>query len=165
MDERWRRRESASDLTQSVCRDLLEHAGRFQYPDSEAFRRWMFTTAVRKLRDRQDYYRAARRDWIREEVPADTEHHQSLLERYSKCVTPSQNAVALEELALVERALELLPEDYREVITLARIAGLSHATIALEMGRGEGAVRMLLQRALARLAVEVERLRSRQGQG
>jgi DNA-directed RNA polymerase specialized sigma24 family protein len=38
------------------------------------------------------------------------------------------------------------------VISLARIVGLSHAEIAKEMGRSEGAVRTLLSRALARLA-------------
>lgn len=37
------------------------------------------------------------------------------------------------------------------MITQARLLGLSHAEIADEMGRNEGAVRVLLHRALIRL--------------
>ena len=48
----------------------------------------------------------------------------------------------------MEAAFDSLPDDYREVITLARIAGLSHAEIARQMARSESAVRMLLSRAL-----------------
>ena len=60
--------------------------------------------------------------------------------------------MAREELERIESAFDRLPEEYREVITLARIAGLSRAEIAERMGRREGAVRTLLSRALARLA-------------
>jgi DNA-directed RNA polymerase specialized sigma24 family protein len=38
------------------------------------------------------------------------------------------------------------------VITLAHLAGLSRAEIAEQMGRSTGAVRVLLHRALSRLA-------------
>ena len=48
-----------------------------------------------------------------------------------------------------------LPDEYRQVILLARIVGLSHADLAREMGRSETAVRTLLHRALARLAREM----------
>ena len=45
-----------------------------------------------------------------------------------------------------------MPEEYREVITLAHLVGLSRAEIALQMGKSEGAVRVLLHRALARMS-------------
>jgi RNA polymerase sigma-70 factor (ECF subfamily) len=50
--------------------------------------------------------------------------------------------------------LERLPDDYREVILLRNIEGLSHDEVARRMGRGVGAVRMLWVRALARLRQE-----------
>ena len=34
------RKESSSDLVQSACREVLEHAGRFQYDGEEGFRRY-----------------------------------------------------------------------------------------------------------------------------
>ena len=49
-------------------------------------------------------------------------------------------------------AFAQLPEDYREVITLSRVVGLSHGQIASQLGKSEGAVRVLLHRALARLS-------------
>ena len=49
-----------------------------------------------------------------------------------------------------------LPADYAEVILLRNIEGLSHDEIALRMGRGSGAVRMLWVRALARLRQELD---------
>ncbi len=51
--------------------------------------------------------------------------------------------------------LERLPEDYREVILLRNMEGLSHEEVARRMDRGVGAVRMLWVRALARLREEV----------
>jgi RNA polymerase sigma-70 factor (ECF subfamily) len=55
------------------------------------------------------------------------------------------------------QALERLPDDYREVIVLRHIEGLSHEQIAKRMNRNTGAIRMLWVRALARLRTEVER--------
>lgn len=156
-DRALRQRESSSDLVQSVCREVLEHADRFRHPEPDAFRRWLFTTALRKLRDRRDFHLAERRDVQREVAHPDSAVERGLLERYSGFCTPSRDAGAREELERVERAMEALPDTYREVITLVRIAGLSHAAVAAEMDRTPGAVRMLLHRALASLVAEVER--------
>lgn len=70
--------------------------------------------------------------------------------------TPSRAAMGAEQLAAFEQVFDRLPEDYREVITLSKLVGLSHAEIAVEMKRSEGAVRVLLHRALARLGVLLE---------
>ncbi len=51
--------------------------------------------------------------------------------------------------------LERLPDDYREVILLRNLEGLSHEEVARRMDRGVGAVRMLWVRALARLRREI----------
>ena len=64
--------------------------------------------------------------------------------------------MAGEQAERIERAFQGLPPDYREVILLSRIVGLSRAEAAREMGRSESAVRNLLHRALAQLAQAVE---------
>jgi RNA polymerase sigma-70 factor (ECF subfamily) len=61
-----------------------------------------------------------------------------------------------ERIARLEAAFDRLPADYREVITLTRIVGLPHREVAEAMGRSETASRMLLYRALAELAAELE---------
>lgn len=150
-------KESASDLAQSVCRVVLENMGRFQYDDEDGFRRWLFMTAERKVLDRHDYYTAQKRS-----PAAGVERDlEATLSAYATLHTPSQAAMAQEELARLERAIGRLPEDMREVVILAKIVGLSRAAIAEELGKSEGAVRMVLHRALARLADDM----AREGEG
>lgn len=145
-----RLREASSDLVQSVCREVLEHADRFQHPNESAFRRWLFTTALRKIADRADHWHAQKRDVAREET-LPSRDDGALLRCYSSFASPSRIAMAREEIERVEKAFEHLTEEQREVITLAHVVGLSRAEIAAHMGRSEGAVRVLLHRSLARL--------------
>lgn len=144
--------ESRSDLVQSICRDLLENARRLHSTDIDGFQAWLFTTARRKLADRAEHWGAQKRAEGREvETPADGE----LLAACRGFFTPSQQAGAREELARVERALGELPAERREVILLAKVLGLSRQEIGARLGRSEGAVRVLLTRALADLALRV----------
>lgn len=151
-----RLRESSSDLVQSVCREILEQAHRFQHPSESAFRRWLYTTALRKISDRADHWRAQKRDAGREQKLPSQDGDVGLLRRYGSFSSPSGHAMVREEVERVERAFEHLSEEQREVITLAHVAGLSRAEIATQMGRSEGAVRVLLHRSLARLAEVLE---------
>jgi RNA polymerase sigma factor (sigma-70 family) len=138
-------RESASDLAQSVCREVIEHVDRFEHGAEESFRAWLYRTAERKLVSRYRYYTAIKRDG----GPAEGEGPLP--------PTPSQQVSAREELAAAEAALARLEAPYREAILLSRIEGLSHAEIARRMGRSEGAVRNLVYRGLAQVAKELGR--------
>lgn len=146
-----RAREASSDLVQSVCREILQKGERFRHPSDASFRRWLFTTALRKIADRADHWRAEKRDGGREQRWPTHGGDGDLAPRYRAFSSPSQHAIAREELARIESAFEELGDEQREVITLAQVAGLSRAEIAAHMGRSEGAVRVLLHRALARL--------------
>lgn len=154
-------KESASDLVQSVCREVLQHIDRYQYRGEAQFRHWLYTTAMRKILNRNEYYKAGKRDAAREFVTSDPGRSSSstggaLLQTYRSFVTPSRHLAAREELDRTERAFAKLSEDKREVILLAKIVGLSRAEIAGEMGRTELAIRSLLSRALAELAEYLE---------
>jgi len=150
-----RARESSSDIVQSVCREVIQHADRFQFPSEVAFKQWLYTTALRKIVNRKDFYLAQKRDAQRE-VPysegEDSTADRQLFDCYRSFASPSRQAMLREEVERVERAFEDLPEEYREVITLAHVVGLSRAEIAEQMGKSEGAVRVLLHRALARVS-------------
>ena len=146
-----RRCESESDLAQSVCREVLEQLDRFQYADDHGFRRWLYTTALRKILDRQDYYLAGKRDVRRAAGDA------ALGDVYRSFSTPSRHAMRQEEIDAIELAFDRLDDAQREVITLAHVAGLSRAEIAEHLGKSEGAVRTMLSRALADLAAAMVR--------
>jgi RNA polymerase sigma-70 factor (ECF subfamily) len=89
-------------------------------------------------------------------IDAAAEDEHALLAGMQTLFTPSRHAIGREELERLERAFAALPDDYRSVIVLARVHGLSHAEIAGRLGRTEPATRTLLSRALARLALAIE---------
>lgn len=163
-----RGRESNSDIVQSVCREVIQHADRFQFPSEPAFKQWLCTTALRKIINRKDFYLAQKRDAQRE-MPlssgSGSQAEQQLLECYRSFSSPSRQAMVKEEIARVERAFDELPEEYREVITLAHVLGMSRAEIAQQMGKSEGAVRVLLHRALARVSALLADTDSSRGDG
>jgi RNA polymerase sigma-70 factor (ECF subfamily) len=146
--------ESASDIVQSACRDVLENLDRFRYGGEAGFRSWLYATALRKVADRAEYWAAARRDPARlVPVSGGSEASEApLREVYARVCTPSEAAIGREAAARLERACDALVEADREVIVLSRIVGLSHAEVAAELGITEVAARKRLFRALARLA-------------
>ncbi|MFT4543062.1 MAG: RNA polymerase sigma-70 factor (subfamily 1) [Planctomycetota bacterium] len=155
-----RARESSSDLVQSVCREVLEHMDRLKHPSETAFKSWLYTTALRKIINRRDFYLAQKRDALRE-IPmqhaggtasASNASDRGLLDCYGTFTTPSRGAILKEEVERIEGAFEQLSEEHREVITMAHIVGMSRKEIAEAMGKTEGAVRVLLHRALVKVS-------------
>lgn len=157
-----RDRESASDLAQSVCREVLEHIDRFQYGGEAGFRHWLYATALRTIQNRHVFWKRKKRDAEREvriaggAAQGDAAFSGALqagLElAYRSLSSPSNQAIAREDLARIEFAFDVLSEGDREIITLARLVGLPHKEIAELTGKTEGATRVQLNRALARLA-------------
>ena len=145
--------EDSVDLAQSVCREVLAKRENFQYYGEGAFRAWLFTKALSKIRDRLRYYHASKRDIARLQRAHGTEDAADLHELLPSFLTPSQVAIGDEAMQRIEAAFEQLPEDYRQVITLARVFGLGHAEVAERLERSVAATRVLLHRALVRLAV------------
>lgn len=150
-----REREDALDLVQSTCREVLEDVQVKECADEADFKRWLYRAAENKIRDRARYHGRDKRDAARlRSLDAAGETELACYRRgVASIFTPSRDAMAREELAALEKALGELPEDYREVILLARVMGLDHASVAAQMGRSETATRSLLHRALARLAL------------
>lgn len=139
---RVRMRESVSDLAQSVCRELLERLadGRFRYRGEPQFRQWLYRAALLKVLGRHRFWGGAGRDG-----------EGALPEFAATADTPSQHAIAHEELARLESSFSRLPERYQEVIGLAYVDRQTHAEIAAELEITESHSRVLLARALAAL--------------
>ncbi len=114
------------------------------------------------MRQKREFRRAQKRDVARE-VRAQGEDDSRAPVRAglyaSLCSpepSPSQHAVAHEQAERIERAMDKLPEDYREALLLARVVGLSRREMADRMGRSESAVRTLLTRATIKLLAALE---------
>lgn len=150
--KKLRSRESISDLVQSTCREAVQAKNVPSIAEENRFRAWLFKIAERKICGKARYWGAERRDVAQEVRSAEVDalEARSLVQAYGG--TASQKLMAEEELERLEAALHRLPEDYREVILLRRVVGLSGREAAEQLGRSEGATRQLLSQALVRLS-------------
>jgi RNA polymerase sigma-70 factor (ECF subfamily) len=149
-------REAVSDLAQSACLEVLKDLPR-EEPASEAeLRRRLFLAVERKIIDHARYYGRAKRGAERAQGSLQ-DSRVDAPEELSTRSTPSQDALAPERRARIDRAMQELPPDQREVIRLARIEGLPRDEVARRLRRSPAAVRELLHRALARLDLLVEK--------
>jgi RNA polymerase sigma factor (sigma-70 family) len=155
MSRRLRGLESASDISQSVCREVIDdlrRAGR-EGLDADELQRWLKLAVERKLADR--HRRALRSKRGAGVEPVSLDETRSACEPRAPTRNggrPSAGVQVREDLARVAQHLDRLPHDYREVILLAHRDGLDRAAIARRLGRTPHAVRTLLYRAMARLA-------------
>jgi RNA polymerase sigma factor (sigma-70 family) len=146
-----------------VCREILQHQDRLRSPEREGFRHWLYTTAARKIANRVEHWRAQKRDAGRVVPLDDAGEIAEMLRCYGSFCSPSARMRADEEVQRIEAAFDVLPDDYRDVITLHRVAGLPIEEVAERMQRSVGATRMLLFRALARLAEVLDQGNGGQG--
>src|SRR5262249_21366187 len=122
---RLRALESSFDLVQSTCREVLQDFSSLQADDEVGFRRWLFTAAERKIRDRVRFHGRERREAARVgPLPSDRPLTEAdcLLRAYEGIVSPSARAELREDWEAIEKALGKLPKEDREVIVLAHLA-------------------------------------------
>lgn len=146
-----RARETESDVVQSVCMEVLRRGERLEFRGEAAFRSWLYHAVLLKVRDHERHWRAHKRN---PENGAEVRDDRELAEVYHS-VSPSRNAIAIEDLQRVEEAFSRLPEHYARALVLQRIVGLDLNAIAAELGRTPAATEVLLRRAQVRLAREL----------
>jgi RNA polymerase sigma-70 factor, ECF subfamily len=153
-----RRREDHSDIVQSACRDILEGLPGFEYRGPGSFRAWLFTAAHNKVREKANFHRAQRRD-IRREVEPSREDRVQLYE--SLCSfepTASQVAQANELQLKIERTMDRLTDEQRQLLILHRIVGLTHEEISEKLGISSTASRSRMMRASVAFRTALEQL-------
>ena len=153
-DQFLRERESCSDLVQSVCKDMLQNIDTCEFRGSRSFRNWLYLMVLNKIRMHERYYRAGKRTPPAPVRPL-AESATGDSPQISPELTASHEAVKNEDLQSLERALARLPEDYRQVITLSKLLGMSYEEIGTIMNRTPEAVRSLLRRAIVILSREM----------
>ena len=150
-------RESAVDIAQSVFREVLQDVDRIELKGEGAFRNWLFMQATRKVLDRAKFHGRERRDAGKEVAMPDAgPAADAILACYASIATPSQHAVAKEELQRFETAVQELPEAQRDAVTMSRLMGFGYEQIAQQMNTTEAAVRGLVARGLAALSSRLD---------
>jgi RNA polymerase sigma-70 factor (ECF subfamily) len=131
------------DVVQETLLAVAQHLHAFE--GRASLPTWVFTLA-----------RTACNRHRRREHPS-----EELEEAVAETPSPEQLASAGEAAAIVERALDALPPEYREVLHLRDVEGLSAAETAQILGLGEAAVKSRLHRARAALKEAVAPSRAR----
>lgn len=149
IDSVTRAREAVSDIVQSACREVLANEA-FEFRDEKAFRSYLCQAALHKIQSRRRHHLADKRAPDRE-TPASKIDEDLRRVYHTTMFDPVRKAIRREEVLQLEAAFDLLPEQYREALTLYRIVGLPLAELATRLQRTEGATKMLINRALARL--------------
>ena len=141
------------DVLQETWLKALSRFEGFLGAGASSFMAWLAQIAANEIRDRADYHGRQRRDGAREERLEPAE-----LDGLAARVRSETSRLALSvEMARLERALESLSADHREVIVLRKLEERPFREVAERMDRSPDACRVLLARALAALAVEMER--------
>ena len=130
------------DVTQEIFMAVVRSIARFRH--QSRFNTWLYTIVNRQI---ADYYRRRNRRGRAEQQPISLE-----AVTYNE---PSYEHERMDEKADVRRALNLVPEHYREVVMLRFADGLTFAEIADQLGKSLEAVKSLYRRAIQAIRDEI----------
>jgi RNA polymerase sigma-70 factor (ECF subfamily) len=156
MGKELRTKLESMDLVQDAFISALRDLENFTYTNEGDFLRWISRIAENRIRDNLDKLHADKRD-IRKEIPL-KDNVQSSQDSFVRdyvpadSTTPSVIMSKREELDRLEKAIDKLKPEYKEVIVLTKIEGLSYKEVAEQLGKSPDAVRMLLSRAIQALS-------------
>ena len=134
----------AEDVVQDACVRAMRFLPSLRNDDARA---WLFTIVRNTW-----YSRRSRRGGLREGPPWDAARD----ERLDDALGPEERLLQQHTVASVRAALEQLPVDFREVILLREIEGMSYREIATILRIPIGTVMSRLARARDRLTTALK---------
>jgi RNA polymerase sigma-70 factor, ECF subfamily len=145
----------ASDLVQETFLEAHRNFALFRGTDEPQFVCWLRQILAAKVANLLRHYLGTQGRDVRleQDLAVHLDNSSRVLghELAASLTSPSQQAVQREQAVLLADALDRLPEDYREVIVLRHLEGLTFPEVARRMGRTQDSVDKLWVRALARL--------------
>ncbi len=155
MGKELRSKLESMDMVQDVLMCAFRDLEDFTYTSEGDLLRWLGKIAENRIRDNLDKLHADKRD-IRKEIPLHDDATTSRDDRAqvlepARNTTPSVILSKREELDKLEKAIDKLKPEYREVIVLAKIDGLSYKEIGSRLGKSADAAGHLLLRAMVSL--------------
>lgn len=144
------------DLVQDTLLMAVRDLDDFTWHNDGDFLRWLLSVAENRIHDNVDRFHAQKRDIRRQVSLEKLAEHATSLERHGglplATTTPSVVLARREDFDRLEQAMDRIKPEYRKVIMLAKIEGLSHKDIGARLGKSPAAVAMLLSRAIVALS-------------
>lgn len=145
----------ASDLVQETFTEAHRNFAIFRGDDEPQLMSWLRQILAAKVANLvRHYFGTQGRDIRLEQEVAGALDNSSMAwgqQLASSLSSPSQAAARREQAVLLADALSRLPDDYRDVIVLRNLEGLTFPQVAERMARSQDSVEKLWLRALARL--------------
>ncbi len=145
----------AADLVQDTFLEASKNFKRFRGTTEAELLTWLRRILAAKIADMMRRYLGSQCRDVRleRELAAELERSSQDLDGglLAKQDSPSKQVSRREEGVVLANILALLPEDYREVLILRHLEGLSFPEVAQRMERSLDSVKKLWTRALARL--------------
>ncbi len=162
MSKKLRSKLESMDVVQNTLIHAFSGLDSFTYKNEGDFVRWLSKIAENELRGSLKKLHTDKRD-IRKEVPLDNYRPTTGggfvgTPGPIEATTPSVIMSRKEDLDKLEKAIDELKDEYREVIVLTKIDGLSYKEIAGRLGKSSDAERKLVSRAMAELTVAFRRI-------
>jgi RNA polymerase sigma-70 factor (ECF subfamily) len=149
----------ASDLVQETFLQAHRCFAQFRGTTEAEIAAWLRQILASRLAKLVWRYHGAQRRDVRLERELQQEMAQSsrLLDRglMAPQSSPSKQAARREQGLLLADSLDRLPEDYREVLVLRHLEGLTFPEVAARLGRTVESVRKIWIRGLARLRISL----------
>ncbi len=164
LGNRLLRKEDPEDLAQTTFREAARDFKQYEYRGERSFFHWLSRILQNKIRDKAEFYSAAKRDLSKESsLERSVKGADSDLPAYdppSAELSVTQVVQRDEQFAILREQLEELSDLHRQAIELVYFEGLPLREAGRRMdGRTEDAVRMLVRRATDRLR-EISRVQS-----
>jgi RNA polymerase sigma-70 factor, ECF subfamily len=127
--------QDAEDLTATTFSTALCHFAQYQ-PEAGSLPAWLFGVAHNCLRQHR-----RSRPWV-EQLPLELLDPQPL---------PEWQLLSAERAVALHHAIKELPADQRDALALRFFAGLRTSDVAAVLGKSDGAIKMLVHRAVVAL--------------
>lgn len=147
--------EEAGDLTQETFLSALKAVKKFR---GEAdLKTWLFRIAINESRNRHRWWQRRRRDkTISLDAPCGTSETPLSETVSSSFNNPEQETLRREREKMLQKALDNLPDIFREAIVLCDIEGFSYEEIAQTLEINIGTVKSRIARGREELRKKLE---------
>jgi len=144
-----------SDMVQEACLGAHRDFDQFRGTTEPEFLAWLRQILASLLANVVRHYQGTQRRDVRLErqLADDLNRSSQALDRGLAAVqsSPSQQASRREQAVLLAEALSRLPAEWRELLVLRHLEGLTFPEVAQRLGRSVDSVKKLWPRALANL--------------
>lgn len=148
------KRATVDDIFQETVVAAYKSADNFEFRDDRRFIAWIGTIARRVI---SRCAGGAKQDpqTIRIRGSQSSGNGVPDADLTLRARTPSSLAAEREYAAMLKRAIQRLPQDYRRVLTLYKLEERPLAEVAESMGRSKGAICRLIDRAMEQLRTKL----------